>query len=648
MYTEKSVKIILKKFFVILLFVFSLTQNLFSKENKIQTYEKLDGKWEFYLEKTPEQVIELVNAGGVPDCFSNVPGFWNSDIERLLGKKKPCTYGCYRIVKENLNTSLQYALFIKDSPGTSAAIYINGKKLLQNGDPFAILNSNTKTKRPSISRPIYTYFQPDSNCRVEIIIFISNYFYRKSGLWDTVFFGQEKSIFRINQLQVSFNATLIGILLFIGLLNIIHFFINKKKIEYFYLGLISIACALRISTAGYSLFTFLIKRTPSEIKYKIEYLVLWVLPICLVQILCTLYPIKNKYIFFKWIREKAIRYTLLAANFIIGMASLILPCYYSNILVPYMQIILGITSLYILIMVILNMVRKRPHSMYYLLSCITLFIGGIFDFVYTRARDLLPISLFPFFLVVFVMIQIFLLARIQNDIYKETVKISEDLSRLNEAYLRFVPKEFLKLLNKDSITKIQLGDHSNIKMAIIFSKINIATKDNNLLPEEHFKIFDEFLKNISPLIKNNNGFVSKFLSGGFMALFPQAEEDSIKSALEILDCTQKMNEIYNQKGYKIVITPRIGIHYGKMIIGTIGEENRLDDTVISDTVNTASRIESVCEKLNKNIIISDSLKEKVILENIHNLKIIDLEAINVKGKEKPLQLYECIKTTGDF
>lgn len=58
-------KIILKKIFVILLFVFSLTQNLSSKENKIQTYEKLDGKWEFYLEKTPEQVIELVNAGEI-------------------------------------------------------------------------------------------------------------------------------------------------------------------------------------------------------------------------------------------------------------------------------------------------------------------------------------------------------------------------------------------------------------------------------------------------------------------------------------------------------------------------------------------------------------------------------------------------------
>ena len=83
-----------------------------------------------------------------------------------------------------------------------------------------------------------------------------------------------------------------------------------------------------------------------------------------------------------------------------------------------------------------------------------------------------------------------------------------------------------------------------------------------------------------------------------------------------------------------------------MIIGTIGEENRLDDTVISDTVNTSARIESVCEKLNKNIIVSQVLeklllssKESLEEQSIH-IKLNELEAMYVKGKEKPLQLFE--------
>ena len=82
----------------------------------------------------------------------------------------------------------------------------------------------------------------------------------------------------------------------------------------------------------------------------------------------------------------------------------------------------------------------------------------------------------------------------------------------------------------------------------------------------------------------------------------------------------------------------MGLHYGKMIIGTIGEENRLDDTVISDTVNTSSRIETVCEKLDKTIIVSQELVDRI--GNAKDFELERLEDVAVKGKEKPLQIYE--------
>ena len=123
-----------------------------------------------------------------------------------------------------------------------------------------------------------------------------------------------------------------------------------------------------------------------------------------------------------------------------------------------------------------------------------------------------------------------------------------------------------------------------------------------------------------------------------MALFPNSEIDAVRAALEINDCVQN----YSFKGdtHNHKIEAWTGIHFGKMIIGTIGEENRLDDTVISDTVNTAARIESVCEKLNKNIIVSESLKKFLSQQNILQIQLTPLEAIYVKGKEKPLDLFE--------
>ena len=85
-----------------------------------------------------------------------------------------------------------------------------------------------------------------------------------------------------------------------------------------------------------------------------------------------------------------------------------------------------------------------------------------------------------------------------------------------------------------------------------------------------------------------------------------------------------------------------------MIIGTVGEENRLDDTVISDTVNTAARIESVCEKLQKPVIMSHEFAQNLVDLNGQEakdmgIKFVKLQAISVKGKEKPLQLYEVVK-----
>ncbi|MBR6340298.1 MAG: adenylate/guanylate cyclase domain-containing protein, partial [Treponema sp.] len=152
----------------------------------------------------------------------------------------------------------------------------------------------------------------------------------------------------------------------------------------------------------------------------------------------------------------------------------------------------------------------------------------------------------------------------------------------------------------------------------------------------------------SPIIKKHKGFVSKFLSGGFMALFPKSELDAVKAALEIEACVKEFNVTLSAKNHKLQAW--MGIHFGKMIIGTIGEENRLDDTVISDTVNTSSRLEGVCEKLGKTIIISQEVMER--LENADggcdlqtDLPFVmnRLEDVMVKGKEKPLQIYEVVE-----
>ena len=640
-------KSIFKKSTFLIVFLFFQTFIL-SAQGINLNYEKLDGQWEFYLEKNPRQVFDSVAANIKPDTMQNVPGFWNNDIIALKGQNKPETYGCYRKVIKDLKPQESYAILMKDAPGTSCAVYANQKLIFKNGDPFAMINKDDSVRHPSKIKPIYCRFSPDKNGEVELVILVSNYFYRKSGLWDSIYFGTQKNIFKLNTFILSFNTIIMGVLVFIGLLNIFQFLINIKRKEYLYLSIISFICALRISTASYATLAYLFPILIAEAKIKIEFLMLWAVPVCILRMITLIYPVKTDYIGFKWLKEKIIRYVIIIGNIAMGICSLLLPAYYSNRLVMPMQIGLGIAAIYIMTLVIINVVRKSRHCNYYLASCITLLIGGIVDIIYSNTKSVLPISLLPFFISIFIFIQIFLLATIQNDIFKETESISLNLKKLNEAYLRFVPKEFLKLLRKDSITNIVLGDHSSIEMTIMFSKLNIYSLNNTMTAEEHFSIFNDYLKTISPIITVHNGFVSKFLSGGFMALFPKSEIDSIKSALQIISYSNEMNKIYTTQKHIIKIVPRIGIHFGKMIIGTIGEENRLDDTVISDTVNTVSRIESVCENLDKQIIISHSLQERLSPDKDKFFDLTELEAMTVKGKQKPLQLYECTGINGEI
>lgn len=623
-------------FFIFLFNIFSLN----AEETKLL---RLDGKWELYLQKTPEQTFSLVDSGIPSDFMSTVPGNWNSEVKHF-GGSSPSTYGCYRYVCNGLDPTKKYALLLKESPGTSCALYINRKLSGQTGDAFAMTRPDFHEKpnayNPSHSqaKPLYCEFYPDKNGEVEILFLISNYFYRKGGLWDSVFLGTPKSVMRTNNITLLFNAFVIGCLFFIGLLNLIQFIINKKRWEYFYLGISSIVFALRIGTAEYCSFTYVFSQLTSEVKIKIEYLVLWIAPISILQMLFKIYPSKDRVIIFKWFKEKHFRHFIIIADLILGISSLILPAYYSNRLVPYLQIGMIIMAIYIVIFSISNLIKHKKYALYNSLSYCTLCLGMGFDLVYSKQKNLMPISFFPFFLVTFAIIQILMLAAIQNDIYKDTEKSTKDLQRLNDAYLRFVPKEFLRLLNKESVIKTKLGDYSNIEMTIMFSKLSIEGMGKDLSLEEHFMLFNEYLKQISPVIKKYDGFVSKFLSGGFMALFPHSEIDAVRAALEINDCTNKLNTPQGPASHKL--TSWIGIHYGRMIIGTIGEENRLDDTVISDTVNTAARIESVCEKLGKNIIVSQVLHKKLSEESTVQVNLTELEAMFVKGKEKPLQLYE--------
>ena len=629
---------------ILLLSLFSLS-SAFAKSKSADELPimNLNGEWELFLEKTPEQTFYLTDKNIPADFIVTVPNEWNKQVAQA-GLSSPVTYGCYRFVCHDLIPGFRYAVHTKESPGTSCAVFVNRTLLGQAGNPYAMTAKNY-TQKPnhygpshSKSMPLYFEFTPDNNGDAEIIFFVANYYYRKGGLWDSVYVGPAKAIWHQNIVTLIFYCIVIGSLLFTGMLNLVQFALNKNRTEYFYLGIASLAFAIRIATASYCSLDIFFPGLTAELKLKLEMIPMWVVPVAILQLIFLIYPSNNRTILFPFLREIHIRCVLFIVELALGIASVILPAWYTSRLIPPLQIMLFVFAFYILIYAAYNIAQHKRYSVYNFLSFFTIALGGIIDIIHQSSKDIISIPTLPFFILVFVIVQIVMLSAIQNDISKETISGSGDLKKLNDAYFRYVPEEFLSLIHKDSIVKTKLGDYSNIEMAIIYSTANISFDDKAPKLEERFKAFNEYLKIISPIIKKNGGHINQILNGSFIALFPESATNAVKASIEISDKAQIFNEMHSA-GYNF--NPKIGIHFGKMIIGTVGVEDSLHETIISETVNTASRIQEQCDC--QKIIISESAEENLSEEFKTSLTLTGLEPIYVKGKEKPLKLYELNK-----
>ncbi|HBY76692.1 MAG TPA: hypothetical protein DEG47_06745, partial [Cyanobacteria bacterium UBA11148] len=94
----------------------------------------------------------------------------------------------------------------------------------------------------------------------------------------------------------------------------------------------------------------------------------------------------------------------------------------------------------------------------------------------------------------------------------ENAKLYTELRQLNQAFERFVPSEFLQFLNKKSIVDVQLGDQIEQEMSVLFSDIrNFTTLSEQMNPEENFKFINSYLSHISPVIREHQGFIDKYI-----------------------------------------------------------------------------------------------------------------------------------------
>lgn len=206
------------------------------------------------------------------------------------------------------------------------------------------------------------------------------------------------------------------------------------------------------------------------------------------------------------------------------------------------------------------------------------------------------------------------------------------------AYDRFVPHQFLELMGRDSIVDVQLGDHVEKKMTLLFSDIRDFTSlSESILPAENFRFINSYLSVMEPEVSRHSGIIDKFIGDGIMALFPRSADDSVRSGIDMQRRLVEYNRGRALAGY-VPVRIGIGINTGLVMLGTVGGHNRMDSTVIGDAVNLASKLEDMTKLYGCPLIMSEHTMHELADPAAYCVRFLD--RLPVKGRAQFQSIYE--------
>ena len=209
---------------------------------------------------------------------------------------------------------------------------------------------------------------------------------------------------------------------------------------------------------------------------------------------------------------------------------------------------------------------------------------------------------------------------------------------LIKAYERFIPQEMLKMLEKEDITKVRLGNQVEKEMTVMFSDIRgFTSMSEEMTPQQNFDFINSYLSHMEPVIRRHSGIIDKYVGDAIMALFPSSADDALQCAVAMMTNLDHYNKGRKDAGCK-PINIGIGLNTGLCMLGTVGGENRMETTVIADAVNLASRLEGMTKKYLANILISENTFHH--LNQTKSMGIRFLDRVRVKGKIQPQSVYE--------
>ncbi|MBI5116740.1 adenylate/guanylate cyclase domain-containing protein [Candidatus Poribacteria bacterium] len=220
---------------------------------------------------------------------------------------------------------------------------------------------------------------------------------------------------------------------------------------------------------------------------------------------------------------------------------------------------------------------------------------------------------------------------------------------------KFIREAFEHYMNPKVVDQIagnpemlELGGKEMVLTALFSDVAGFTTISEQLTAHQLVELLNEYLTAMTDIVLKYDGLLDKYEGDAIMAVFgapihyPDHAARSCFVALEMQEQLKSMREKWKAEG-KPELHARVGMNTGTMVVGNMGSRIRFDYTVMGDSVNLASRLEGVNKQYSTNIMISEFTLEHCKSDVI----VREVDLIRVKGKAKPVRIYEVLARAND-
>ena len=237
-------------------------------------------------------------------------------------------------------------------------------------------------------------------------------------------------------------------------------------------------------------------------------------------------------------------------------------------------------------------------------------------------------------------VEVLKLLSAQATVSIENAELYEAQVRLTEAQRRFVPSQFLESLDHHDIARVGLGEHVAKEMSVMFADLRgFTTLSEHLEPRATIELLNRYFVSLEKPIAEAGGFIDSFAGDEIMALFEVSADRAVQAGVGMARALEEFNRRSASAGGP-QLRAGIGVNTGPLVLGTVGGHERIQCTVIGDTVNLASRIEQLTKVYDARFLVGEHTVESLQGPDRFSLRRVDRVA--VKGKERPVNLYEVL------